>query len=106
MDIDWQRMGFTDPSKEWPFGQYTPTGDRVDTLVVCYNTEHRDKVIKALNIPARYITEGQAVMGSRFSRVIVLDRYWASVADREHFSRWVHECLETCLTRDGELHLI
>lgn len=83
-----------------------PFGEDVDVMIVCKNTIHHDQVVKALQMPAMYVTPFSAVTGRKFKRIIVFKDVYTSETQAQTFARWVNEDLRTSLDIGGELHII
>lgn len=88
------------PSRSYPFGR------DVDTLILCHNTVHRDQVIRALKIKARYEVFLFSTRGLRFEKIIVFrPRIWSSAEDIR-YERYINEDLQCRLSPTGELYVI
>jgi len=90
------------PTESFPFGR------DVDTLIVCGSNEQRRAAIKALAIPARYEIITSALMGHRFSKIIVMlggTQPW-SETEIALYSRIIKEDLPTKLKPGGKLYVI
>lgn len=83
-------------TKEYPFGR------DVDILVICHNELHRDYVVKAFKLKARYALWSGQMMGSRFSKVIVFTPRYMTSREQD----WIDESVKTCLTPDGEYYQV
>lgn len=86
-------------SKEYPFGR------DVDTLVVCQNSERRDAAAEALQLKARYTTIETPLMGSRFTKIVVIRGQIDHATEFALFDRFCAEVV--CRLRPGgKLHVV
>jgi hypothetical protein len=60
---------------------------------------HRRRVIDAFKTPARYMLNGQALMGLRFSKIIVFEPDRGKTVDRDYlqWEKWIREVVCTKL---------